>query len=36
METKTKLSRDLQESTDRISWYNHVKHTGRDAYDNNV
>ena len=35
-ETKTKLSWDICEPTDKIWWYNHIRHTTTENYNNNV
>ena len=35
METKTQLSRYLFEAVDRVWWYNQLKHTTTEKYENN-
>ena len=34
METQTQPSRDIYEATDRIVWYNHLRLTTAEKYDN--
>ena len=35
METKTQLSWNIYETTDKIWWHNHLRHAAMESYDNN-